>query len=78
MTSGADKNPLKRDYFFGNLTEDRVSFTTGRDITLVPKQAGPPLNYFVYPYVEVDGRPLANKQMQLAFSYADEASADAR
>ena len=76
--SEADKNPLKRDYFFGNLTEDRVSFTTGRDITLVPKQSGPPLNYFVYPYVEVDGRPLANKQIQLAFSYADEASADAR
>ena len=54
------------------LTEDRVTFSTGRDIDLVPKQAGPPLNFFIYPYVEVDGEPLAKDQMELSFAYSDE------
>ena len=33
--------PEMRDYYFGNLTEDRVQFTTGRDIDLTPRQDGP-------------------------------------
>jgi hypothetical protein len=60
-----------KDYYFGNLTENRVTFTTGRDIDLVPQQAGAPLNYFVYPYVEVAGKPLPQDQIRLAFSYDD-------
>ena len=56
--SEAAKNPDKRAYFFGAHDENRVEFTRGRDLTLVPKQAGPPLNYFVYPYAEADGKPL--------------------
>src|SRR5204863_1463142 len=31
----------------------RSRLSTGRDIALSPKQDGPALNYFVYPYVEV-------------------------
>lgn len=50
-------DPKLRAYYFGNLTEDRVVFTTGRDLDLAPRQAGKPLNFFVYPYVEVDGKP---------------------
>lgn len=69
--SEADKDPAMRDYYFGNLTEDRVVFTVGRDIDLVPPQAAPPLNYFVYPHVEVDGKPLANDQLRLRFTYSD-------
>jgi transglutaminase-like putative cysteine protease len=56
--SEAAKNPDKRKYFFGAHDENRVEFTRGRDLTLVPKQAGPPLNYFVYPYAEADGKPV--------------------
>jgi transglutaminase-like putative cysteine protease len=56
--SEAAKNPDKRNYFFGAHDENRVEFTRGRDLTLVPKQAGPPLNYFVYPYAEADGKPI--------------------
>ena len=63
--SEADKYPDLKDYYFGNLTENRVAFTTGRDITLVPRQAGEPLNYFIYPYVEVDGIPLHNEDVRL-------------
>jgi hypothetical protein len=58
--SEAAKNPDKRNYFFGAHDENRVEFTRGRDLTLTPKQAGPPLNYFVYPYAEADGKPVEN------------------
>ncbi|MBJ6145270.1 transglutaminase-like domain-containing protein [Hymenobacter sp. BT559] len=58
--SEAAKNPDKRKYFFGAHDENRVEFTRGRDLTLMPKQAGPPLNYFVYPYAEADGQPIEN------------------
>jgi len=69
--SEADKHPDMKEYFFGNLTEDRVTFTTGRDIELVPRQAGPPLNYFIYPHVEVDGKPWPRESIKLVFSYSD-------
>jgi hypothetical protein len=36
---------------------------------LNPPQDGKPLNYFVYPYAEVDGREYPN--VSLAFSFAD-------
>ncbi|MEM7454081.1 MAG: transglutaminase domain-containing protein [Planctomycetota bacterium] len=61
--SEADKHPEMKDYYFGQLTQDRVSFSTGRDIVLVPEAAGEPLNYFVYPYVEVDGQPLGKENI---------------
>ena len=69
--SEADKHPEMKDYFFGNLTENRVAFSIGRDLTLVPRQSGLPLNFFIYPYVEVDGKPLAKQQIQLNFRYED-------
>jgi transglutaminase-like putative cysteine protease len=69
--SEAWKNPKLQDYYFGNLTEDRVTFSTGRDIDLVPKQEGKPLNFFIYPYVEVDGKPYAADKIQRKFGYVD-------
>ncbi|HUY14254.1 MAG TPA: transglutaminase-like domain-containing protein [Terriglobia bacterium] len=47
----------KYDYFFGTVDANRVRFSRGRDLTLAPKQSGTTVNYFVYPNVEVDGRP---------------------
>jgi transglutaminase-like putative cysteine protease len=70
--SEANKNPKMRDYYFGNLTEDRVTFSMGRDIILVPKQDGEPLNFFVYPYIEVDGKPYPSEKVQRKFTYKDE------
>ncbi len=64
-------NPKLGDYLFGNLTEDRVTFTVGRDINLVPQQAGPPLNYFIYPHVEVEGRTYPAAKVQNTFTYQD-------
>lgn len=69
--SEADKHPEMKEYYFGNLTEDRITFTTGRDINLVPQQDGQPLNYFVYPYIEVDGKPWPKKKISLSFAYED-------
>ena len=67
--SEAWKDPTKHDYFFGALDANRVQFTLGRDLTLQPKQAGEPLNYFIYPYVEVDGKPFDD--IEKKFSYRE-------
>ncbi len=69
--SEASKNPKMTDYYFGNLTEDRVTFSSGRDLVLEPKQAGPALNFFIYPYAEVDGKPIAPEKIQRKFAYTD-------
>jgi transglutaminase-like putative cysteine protease len=53
--SEADKAPEKAEYYFGTLDENRVTFTGGRDLLLTPRPAKGPLNFFVYPYAEVDG-----------------------
>jgi transglutaminase-like putative cysteine protease len=67
--SEAWKHQEKRDYFFGAHDANRVQFSMGRDLRLSPAQDGPPLNYFVYPYVEVSGKEHPN--VSLAFSFAD-------
>jgi transglutaminase-like putative cysteine protease len=67
--SEARKNPALRGYFFGALDENRVQFTVGRDLLLVPRQAAAPLNYFIYPHVEVDGQPFA--RVSRKFLYQD-------
>ncbi|HET6251950.1 MAG TPA: transglutaminase-like domain-containing protein [Tepidisphaeraceae bacterium] len=69
--SEASKHPDRRDYFFGHLCENRVQFSSGRDLVLSPPQNGPPLNFFVYPYVEVDGRAWPPGKMITSFTYAD-------
>jgi len=67
--SEAWKHPEKKDYFFGAHDANRVQFSMGRDLELSPKQEGAPLNYFVYPYVEVDGKEYPNVSND--FSFAD-------
>jgi transglutaminase-like putative cysteine protease len=67
--SEAAKDPKRRAYFFGAHDENRVEFTRGRDLTLNPKQKGDALNYFVYPYAEVDGQPFAG--VDKVFKYRD-------
>ncbi|MBI3817490.1 MAG: transglutaminase domain-containing protein [Planctomycetes bacterium] len=57
----ADKDPSKKDYYFGTLSENRVLMSTGRDIVLEPKQAGEPVNFLNAPQVEVDGKKFTPK-----------------
>jgi hypothetical protein len=54
--SEAWKHKTNKDAYFGQLDEHRITLSTGRDIILEPKQKQGPLNYFVYPYAEVDGQ----------------------
>lgn len=65
--SEAAKDPSRREYFFGAHDENRVEFTRGRDLVLNPPQAGEPLNYFVYPYAEADGKPLGSVERTVTY-----------
>jgi transglutaminase-like putative cysteine protease len=67
-SSEASQNPAKFNYYYGAHDANRVRLSRGRDITLSPRQAGAPLNYFVYPYVEVDGKPYTAVDKQFAFA----------
>ncbi len=71
--SEAAKSPAKRDYYFGTHDENRLEFSKDRDIVLVPKQHGDPLNYFVYPYAEIDGQPFANVTSEATYHDAEKA-----
>ncbi len=67
--SEAWKHHQLRDYYFGHLDANRVAFTMGRDLQLVPRQHDEPLNYLIYPYAEVDGKPIPPSQIKNRFEY---------
>ena len=53
-----DKVKKAREYYFGIQSETYVDLSTGRDIILNPPQNGDPLNYFMYPYAEINGESI--------------------
>lgn len=67
--SEAWKDLAKRAYLFGAHDTNRVQFSVGRHLVLAPPRAGPPLNYFIYPYIEVHGKPFT--QVSQKFNYCD-------
>jgi transglutaminase-like putative cysteine protease len=66
--SEADRFPDRKEFFFGGHTANRVTLSTGRDITLDPPQQGEPLNYFLNPYAEADGQPV---KAEKSWSFTD-------
>ncbi len=66
--SEANRFPERKEFFFGGHTSNRVTLSTGRDIVLEPRQDGEPLNYFLNPYAEADGKPVKTEK---AWSYRD-------
>lgn len=68
--SEAAKHPQKRELYFGSQPADRIHFTTGRDLVLSEGSASMPLNYFIYPYVEVDAMP-SRLRLETRFSYKE-------
>ena len=72
--SEAWKDPARKDYFFGAHDEHRVHFTTGRDLLLDDDRQGEPLNYFIYPWAEVDGESV--EPLEKRFWFRDLAAAD--
>jgi transglutaminase-like putative cysteine protease len=65
----------RREYLFGNLDPDRIQFTVGRDLRFDPPPCAEPLNYFIYPHAEADGRTLSPASIQL--EYRDRSAAPA-
>ena len=64
--SEAWKHPEKKAFFFGNLDENRVAFTFGRDISVDPEVE--PINYLIYPYVVIDGRVISEVRTYVRFA----------
>jgi Transglutaminase-like superfamily len=54
--SEAWKNPTLADYYFGHNPANRLELTKGRDLVVDPAPAGGPINFLVYPLLEIDGR----------------------
>jgi transglutaminase-like putative cysteine protease len=67
--SEAWKNKSKYEYYFGTIGADRLEISIGRDIVLEPNANTEPLNYFLYPYVEVDGERFL--QIKTVFRFKD-------
>ena len=65
--SEARKHPELKDYFFGNLSGNRVLFTRGRDVTV--DGSGKPLNYLIYPVARADGKEMSGVEWK--FTYRD-------
>jgi len=68
--SEAAKHPEQRELFYGTHPADRIHFTTGRDLVISETSKTSPLNYFIYPYVEVGGKPWKGK-LNNRFSYRE-------
>lgn len=66
--SEANRFPDKREIFFGSLDEHRVAFSIGRDIGLPEAKAGP-VNFAIYPHVEVQGR--VHENVATSFFFED-------
>jgi len=68
--SEADKYPEKQNYYFGTLDPDRISFTVGRDIPLYNLSTDK-TNYFIYPIVEIDGKPSSDFVRKFSYKNID-------
>lgn len=68
--SEAAKHPERREALYGGYPADRIHFSTGRDVVLSSASAQAPLNYFIYPYVEVGGKPWSGKMLN-RFSFSE-------
>ena len=54
--SEAWKNPKLADYYFGHNPANRFELTKGRDLIVDPEPASGPINFLVYPLLEMDGK----------------------
>ena len=68
--SEAFKHPERKEFLYGGHPGDRIHFSTGRDLALGEGHASGPLNYFVYPHVEVAGS-LWKGEIEKSFRYEE-------
>jgi sterol desaturase/sphingolipid hydroxylase (fatty acid hydroxylase superfamily)/transglutaminase-like putative cysteine protease len=65
--SEAWKRPELKNQYFGALDGTRFMLSTGRDIQLIPKQKGSPVNILFYPYAELDGEIFSEVETEFHF-----------
>jgi transglutaminase-like putative cysteine protease len=53
--SEAWKNPKLTEYYFGHNPANRFELTKGRDLVVDPEPASGPINFLVYPLLEMNG-----------------------
>jgi transglutaminase-like putative cysteine protease len=70
--SEASKAPEHKDLYYGTHPADRIQFSVGRDLKLGDAHDTKPLNYFVYPMVEVGEERYDGVETE--FSYAESSS----
>ena len=68
--SQASNSPEKLADCFAVVDEHRVAFTVGRDIKL-PGSSSEPVNFSIYPGVEIDGRTCRNPKTTVRFKVID-------
>jgi transglutaminase-like putative cysteine protease len=56
--SEAWKNPALAAYYFGHHPANRFELSQGRDLLTDPQPASGPINFLVYPLLEIAGKPL--------------------
>jgi len=56
--SEASKNPALADYYFGHNPANRFELSRGRDLVPEPEPRSGPINFLVYPLLEIDGKPV--------------------
>jgi transglutaminase-like putative cysteine protease len=64
--SEAWKHPELKEFYFGSHDPRKFFINLGRDISL-PAAQGEPVNIFIYPYVELDGKPFQSAGSQFTF-----------
>jgi transglutaminase-like putative cysteine protease len=67
--SEADKHPEQRELLFGTQPADRLKLSEGRDLRLGEHHRDDSLNYFVYPYAELNGKRF--ERVAWRFDYAE-------
>lgn len=64
--------PANVAFYFGGLDNRRVTFSSGRDLTLSPAPAAGPVNHLPKCWVELDGKPVAeNAGWTRKFTYRE-------
>jgi transglutaminase-like putative cysteine protease len=64
--SEASKHPELAEYYFGHHPANRFELSVGRDLIVHPAPISSPINFLIYPVLEVDGK-VVKAQTQFTF-----------
>ena len=67
--SEAAKNPSLADYYFGHHPANRFELSVGRDLAVDPAPASGPINFLIYPLLEIGGK-IAKAETEFVFRRA--------